>query len=54
MIAEIWVGDGGNGAIPKPLAGVVEQMLQDQPAKRPALDNVKAALDACGADAERR
>jgi tetratricopeptide (TPR) repeat protein len=47
MIAEIWVGEGRNGAIPKPLAGIVEQMLQVKPEKRPTLDAVKAALDAC-------
>jgi hypothetical protein len=47
MLAEIWVGDGRNGAVPKPLAAIVEQMLQANPAKRPALDIVKAALDAC-------
>ena len=47
MIAEIWVGDGRNGAVPKPLGGIVERMLQDNPEQRPALDAVKAALDAC-------
>ncbi len=35
MLAEIWVGHGGKGAVPKPLAGIVEQMLQVNPAKRP-------------------
>jgi len=48
MIAEIWLGDGRNGAVPKPLAGLVDQMLQASPAKRPTLDAVKAALDSYG------
>ena len=48
MIAEIWVGDGRNGAVPKPLAAIVDQMLQANPAKRPTLDTVKAALDSYG------
>jgi hypothetical protein len=48
MIAEIWVSDGRNGAVPKPLAGIVDQMLQTSPAKRPTLATVKAALDTYG------
>lgn len=47
MIAELWVGEGSSGAIPKPLAGVVAEMLADKPDKRPPLEKVKAALDAC-------
>jgi hypothetical protein len=47
MIAEIWVGDGHHGTVPKPLGGIVEQMLQLKPEKRPGLDAVKAALEAC-------
>jgi hypothetical protein len=46
MVAKIWVGDGRNGAVPKPLAEMVDRMLQDKPEKRPALDAVKAALNA--------
>jgi tetratricopeptide (TPR) repeat protein len=47
MIAEIWVGKGRNETIPKPLAGVVGQMLEDKPEKRPTLATVKEALEAC-------
>ena len=35
MIAEIWVGDGRNGAVPKPLAGMVDRMLQDKSGEAP-------------------
>lgn len=49
MIAEIWVGEGRSGKIPKPLAGVVDQMLASDPRKRPTLDAVKEALEACNA-----
>jgi hypothetical protein len=42
------VGDGRNGAVPRPLAAIVEQMLQASPAKRPALDTIKAALESYG------
>jgi serine/threonine-protein kinase len=45
MIANIWVGEGRNEKIPKPLAGVVDQMLAENPHKRPALEKVKAALE---------
>lgn len=48
MVAEIWIGEGRNGAIPKPLAGIVGQMLEDKPEKRPTLDSIKAALEAHG------
>jgi serine/threonine-protein kinase len=44
MIAEMWVGDGRDSPIPKPLAGVVDQMLKEKPDDRPALDVVKAGL----------
>jgi serine/threonine-protein kinase len=47
MIAEIWVGEGREGKVPKPLAGVVDQMLATDPRKRPALDAVRTALEAC-------
>ena len=47
MIAEIWIGEGRAGKIPKPLAGIVDQMLAADPRKRPALDAVRAALEAC-------
>ena len=47
MISEIWVGEGLSGTIPKPLAGVVNQMLDGKPEKRPTLEAVKSALQAC-------
>jgi hypothetical protein len=47
MIAEIWVGEGRKGVIPKPLGAIVEQMLARDAGKRPPLDAVKAALISC-------
>ena len=47
MIAEIWVGEGRKGVIPKPLGAIVEQMLEGDAGKRPPLDEVKAALNSC-------
>jgi hypothetical protein len=43
MILEVWVGTSA----PKPLARVADQMLAEDPAKRPPLDEVKAALASC-------
>ncbi len=43
MILEVWGGDGA----PKPLARVVDQMLAEEPAKRPPPEIVKAALASC-------
>ncbi|MGZ8417655.1 MAG: serine/threonine-protein kinase, partial [Methyloceanibacter sp.] len=43
MILEAWVG----ASAPKPLARVADQMLAEDPAKRPPLDEVKAALASC-------
>jgi tetratricopeptide (TPR) repeat protein len=43
MILEAWVG----ASAPKPLARVADQMLAENPAKRPPLDEVKAALASC-------
>ena len=43
MILEVWVG----ASAPKPLARVADQMLAEDPAKRPPLDEVKAALASC-------
>ena len=43
MILEAWVGSSA----PKPLARIVDQMLADDPAKRPPLDAVKAVLVSC-------
>ena len=43
MILEVWVGSSA----PKPLARIVDQMLADDPAKRPPLDAVKAVLVSC-------
>jgi hypothetical protein len=47
MIEQVWIGQGRCQTIPKPLAGVVAQMLEDKPENRPTLDAVKAALEAC-------
>jgi serine/threonine-protein kinase len=47
MISEVWIGEGRGGAIPQALAGVVSQMLDDNPNKRPTLDAVKSALEVC-------
>lgn len=47
MIAEIWIGEGRDGKIPKPLAAVVAQMLARDARERPSLDAVKAALASC-------
>jgi serine/threonine protein kinase len=43
MILEVWSG----GRAPEPLGGIVAQMLDEEPAKRPPLDEVKAALGSC-------
>lgn len=43
MILEVWAG----ASAPQPLARVVDQMLAEEPAKRPPLDTVKAALASC-------
>jgi tRNA A-37 threonylcarbamoyl transferase component Bud32 len=43
MILEIWVRESA----PKPLARVVDRMLAEEPAKRPPLGEVKAALADC-------
>jgi len=43
MILEVWSG----GRAPEPLGGIVAQMLDEVPAKRPPLDEVKAALGSC-------
>ena len=43
MILEAWVGSSA----PKPLARIVDQMLADDPARRPPLDTVKAVLVSC-------
>ncbi len=43
MILEVWGGDSA----PKPLARVIDQMLAEEPAKRPSPDEVKAALASC-------
>jgi serine/threonine protein kinase len=45
MLAEIWVGDGRSGTVPKPLASVVDQMLASEPKQRPPLDAIKAAIE---------
>jgi hypothetical protein len=46
MLAEIWIGEGRSGSIPKPLGGIVDQMLASDPTRRPPLDEVTAALGA--------
>jgi len=43
MILEVWP----NGRAPEPLGGIAAQMLDEEPAKRPPLDEVKAALGSC-------
>jgi hypothetical protein len=43
MILEVWPG----GDTPEPLGPIVAQMLDEEPAKRPPLDEVKAALGSC-------
>jgi eukaryotic-like serine/threonine-protein kinase len=43
MILEVWVRESA----PKPLARVIDHMLAEEPAKRPPLDEVKAALADC-------
>jgi len=43
MILEVWSG----GRAPEPLGGIVAQMLDEEPAMRPPLDEVKAALGSC-------
>jgi serine/threonine protein kinase len=43
MILEVWVGSSA----PKPLTRIVDQMLAEDPAKRPPLDTVKAVLVSC-------
>jgi tetratricopeptide (TPR) repeat protein len=43
MILEVWPG----GKAPEPLGSIVAQMLDEEPAKRPPLDEVKAALGSC-------
>ena len=47
MIAEVWGGEDRSKAMPKSLAAVVNQMLESKPEKRPTLEVVKAALEAC-------
>jgi serine/threonine-protein kinase len=46
MLAEIWIGEGRSGSVPKPLGGIVDQMLASDPKRRPPLDEVTAALGA--------
>jgi serine/threonine-protein kinase len=46
MLAEIWIGEGRSGSLPKPLGGIVDQMLANDPKRRPQLDAIKAALEA--------
>jgi serine/threonine-protein kinase len=46
MLAEIWIGEGRSGSVPKPLGGIVDQMLASDPKRRPLLDEVTAALGA--------
>jgi serine/threonine protein kinase len=43
MILEVWPG----GDAPKPLGSVAAQMLDEEPANRPPLDAVRAAIGAC-------
>jgi hypothetical protein len=43
MIFEVWPG----GNAPEPLGSIAAQMLDEEPAKRPPLDEVKAALGSC-------
>jgi serine/threonine-protein kinase len=43
MILEVWAG----ASAPEPLGSIVGQMLAEEPAKRPPLDEVKAALGSC-------
>jgi eukaryotic-like serine/threonine-protein kinase len=43
MIVEVWPG----GDAPEPLGSIAAQMLDEEPANRPPLDEVKAALGSC-------
>jgi serine/threonine protein kinase len=43
MILDVWPG----GDAPEPLGSIAAQMLDEEPAKRPPLDEVKAALGSC-------
>jgi tetratricopeptide (TPR) repeat protein len=43
MILDVWPG----GDAPEPLGSIAAQMLDEEPGKRPPLDEVKAALGSC-------
>jgi eukaryotic-like serine/threonine-protein kinase len=43
MILDVWAG----GDAPEPLGAIIAQMLDEEPGKRPPLDEVKAALGSC-------